>query len=248
MGSDELFVVVMVMTLTVLIAVALVAVLLVLNSNRRVRFDREAATLETQALRSQMNPHFIFNALNSINAYVQQNDTDKATRFLSKFAQVMRGVLENSREATVPLADDLRTLKGYMDLERMRAQERFTFTIEVADDLNPEVVMVPPLVVQPFVENAIWHGLAGVERDGHISLRILQKEGQLLWIVEDNGVGRRQGSTPKAEQGKKRSLGTAITRSRLDLVQKQYGGKAGFHYEDLEQGTRVVVEMPLMVG
>ena len=221
------------------------------RKRRKERFEKEAAHLETQALRSQMNPHFIFNALNSINAYVQKNDQDSASSYLTKFARVMRSVLENSRHSEVPLKDDLETLRGYMDLERKRMQEKFDFTITVDDALDPEEVVVPPLVVQPFVENAIWHGMAGKEGKGHISLKVEARGKQLLWIIEDDGVGRNAkketaaqplGDTPT----KKTSLGTAITRSRLDLVQKQHGGKAGFRYIDVPQGTRVEVEMPLM--
>jgi len=224
------------------------------RKRRKERFDRESAQLETQALRSQMNPHFIFNALNSINNYVQENDQDSASSYLVKFARVMRAVLENSRFGVVSLKDDLDTLQGYLELERMRMQQRFDFKVEVSPDLDPEEVMVPPLVVQPFVENAIWHGITLKEGKGHILLRVERRGKQLVWIIEDDGVGR---SAPKPEiapvghrdhgaAGKKTSLGTSITRARLDLVQKQHGGKAGFRYIDLPQGTRVEVDLPLM--
>ena len=221
------------------------------RKRRQERFEKEAATLETQALRSQMNPHFIFNALNSINAFVQRNDQDSASSYLGKFARVMRSVLENSRHAEVSLAEDLEALRGYMDLERMRMDKRFDFTVEVDPALDPEYVMVPPLVVQPFVENAIWHGMAGKEGQGHIRLKVEAREKQLVWIIEDDGAGRHAKKAPLPEGTpttavKKTSLGTTITRARLDLVQKQHGGKAGFKYVDLAQGTRVEVDMPLM--
>lgn len=218
------------------------------RKRRKERFEKEAATLETQALRSQMNPHFIFNALNSINAFVQRNDQDSATSYLSKFARVMRLVLENSRHAEVPLNDDLEALRGYLDLERMRMDKKFDFTITVDPGIDPEEVMVPPLVVQPFVENAIWHGIAGKEGKGHITLTVAEKNGQMRWTIEDDGAGRHAKKAPAPEGSgmKKTSLGTAITRARLDLVQKQHGGKAGFQYTDLPQGTRVEVDMPLL--
>ncbi len=217
------------------------------RKRRRERFEKEAAHLETQALRSQMNPHFIFNALNSINAYIQRNDPDTAGSYLTRFARVMRSVLENSRHATVPLHDDLETLRGYMDLERRRLQEKFDFTIHVHPDIDPQDVQVPPLVVQPFVENAIWHGVTHMEGKGHITLTVEPRGSQLLWIIEDDGVGRHAPKAALPEQPtKKTSLGTAITRSRLDLVQKQHGGHAGFRYVDRPTGTRVEVEMPLL--
>lgn len=218
------------------------------RKRRQERFEKEAATLETQALRSQMNPHFIFNALNSINAFVQRNDQDSATSFLGKFARVMRAVLENSRHAQVSLHDDLEALRGYLDLERMRMDRKFDFTITVDPALDPDEVMVPPLVVQPFVENAIWHGMAGKEGKGHISLNVAEHNGQMRWTIEDDGAGRNatKAQVPGGGSTKKTSLGTAITRARLDLVQKQHGGKAGFRYTDLPQGTRVEVDMPIL--
>ena len=217
------------------------------RKRRRERFEKEAAHLETQALRSQMNPHFIFNALNSINAFIQRNEPDDASSYLTRFARVMRSVLENSRHPTVPLHDDLETLRGYMDLERRRLQEKFDFTIRVHPDIDPQEVQVPPLVVQPFVENAIWHGVTHMEGKGHITLAVEPRGTQLLWIIEDDGVGRHAPKAQHIEQpAKKTSLGTAITRSRLDLVQKQHGGHAGFRYVDRPTGTRVEVEMPLL--
>ncbi|MBK9275754.1 MAG: histidine kinase [Flavobacteriales bacterium] len=215
---------------------------------RKERFEREAAQLETQALRSQMNPHFIFNALNSIHAYIQQQDPDRAGSFVTKFARVMRSVLENSRHAEVPLRDDLDTLKAYMDLERQRSGS-FDYSVEVDPEVDQDEVLVPPLVVQPFVENAIWHGMAGREGKGHITLRVERRGGQLTYIIQDDGVGRKAAPpTPQGHPIKKTSLGTAITRSRLDLVQKQHGGKAGFRYVDLDVGTRVEVDMPLLTA
>ena len=220
------------------------------RKRRQARHEKEAALLETQALRAQMNPHFIFNALNSINAYVQRNDQDKASGFLTKFAKVMRSVLENSRHAEVPLIDDLETLRAYMELERQRTEEKFDFTISVSPDIDAEEVMVPPLVVQPFVENAIWHGMAGKVDKGHIHLNVERRGTQLVYTIEDNGAGRKAPPpiAPQMAPIKKTSLGTAITRARLDLVKKQHGGHAAFHYIDLPQGTRVEVEMPLLLA
>ena len=227
------------------------------RKRRSERFERDAAVLETQALRSQMNPHFIFNALNSINAFVQGNDPDMASSYLSKFARVMRLVLENSRHAEVPLESDLEALRGYLDLERKRMRDKFDYTIDIDPGIDPAEVMVPPLVVQPFVENAIWHGMAGKEGKGHITLRVQQRGDQLLWIIEDDGVGRHahkaaddaaESRFKEAAAAKKTSLGTAITRARLDLVQKQYGGKAGWNYVDTPTGTRVEVDMPMRTG
>ncbi len=216
------------------------------RKRRRDRFEKDAAHLETQALRSQMNPHFIFNALNSINAFVQKNEPDRASAFLSRFARLMRLVLENSRQSEVPLKDDLEALDAYLHLERTRSGEKFDYTISVDPSIDQEETMVPPLVIQPFVENAIWHGVAGKEGKGHIKLSVSKRGDQLVMAIEDDGVGR---GGPKVPQPgvleKKNSLGTAITQARLDLVQKQKGKPAGFTYIDLPHGTRVELSLPI---
>lgn len=225
------------------------------RKRRKERFHKDVAELETQVLRAQMNPHFIFNALNSINAFVQQNDRDRASAFLLKFAQVMRGVLENSRHAEVPLEDDLNTLRGYLDLERLRLDGNFEYTIKLDPAIDPQQVMVPPLAVQPLVENAIWHGLALKQGGGHITLEVKRWEQHISWSVEDDGVGRgpgkpegKQAEPIAAKSGKKTSLGLAITRSRLALLKQQHGGPAGLRYEDVAQGTRAVVDIPLILA
>jgi len=209
------------------------------------RLEKDAAAFETQALRSQMNPHFIFNALNSISGYIQTNDPDQAQTFLARFAKLMRAVLENSRSTEVPLRKDLEVLRTYMELERIRTQNKFDFTITVDPALDPDTVLVPPLVAQPFVENAIWHGVAGISGQGHISLHVEQVHDQLLITVKDNGVGRDTQNT--GTRMGRTSLSTAITRSRLDLVQKQKRRPAGFRYVDVLRGTCAEIHLPLEV-
>ena len=222
----------------------IVLFLLVDRRRRQTRLEKDAAQLETQALRSQMNPHFIFNALNSINAFIQTNDRERATTYLGKFARLMRLVLENSRKPEVPLKNDLEALDLYLNLERARSGEKFDYTLNVDPSSDQDNVLVPPLVIQPFVENAIWHGMAGKEGKGHITLSVHRNAGQLMMVIEDDGVGR---NAPKPVEGalKKSSLATAITRARLDLIGKQKGQPAGFNYVDLAQGTRVEVRLPL---
>ena len=210
---------------------------------RAAELEKDAAKFETQALRSQMNPHFIFNALNSISGYIQSNDPDQAQTFLARFAKLMRAVLENSRYAEVPLAKDLEVLRAYMELERTRAQGKFDFSITVDPSLDPNEVMVPPLLAQPFVENAIWHGIAGKSGQGHILLKVAQASGQLVITVEDDGIGRHANKSAVAKN--KTSLGTAITRARLDLVEKHKGGSAGFRFVEIPMGTRVEIHLPL---
>jgi tetratricopeptide (TPR) repeat protein/two-component sensor histidine kinase len=217
------------------------------RKRKQERFEKDVASVETQALRSQMNPHFIFNALNSINNFIQIDDAYKASSFLVKFSRVIRQVLDNSREAEVPLESDLEVLSGYLALEQIRMNDKFDFDIQVASDIDPEEVMVPPLVIQPFIENDIWHGISAKEGKGKIILKVEKRDDQLVMIVEDDGVGLKHKKEPASNQPvKKTSLGTKITKMRLDLVQKIYGGKAGFRYVDIARGTRVELDLPLM--
>jgi tetratricopeptide (TPR) repeat protein len=217
------------------------------RKRRRERFDRDRARLETHVLRTQMNPHFIFNALNSINSYIQENERDLASGFLTKFARLMRLVLENSRHNEVPLVQDLEALRLYMELEQSRMNGKFDYSIEVDAALDQAETMVPPLVMQPFVENAIWHGISRKEGKGHIKLIVRKYPNRLTMSVEDDGVGRGASSTHPAPDGAppKSSLGTTITQDRLSLLGKQRGGEAGFRFMDLEAGTRVEVELPI---
>lgn len=213
---------------------------------RKERFDRDAALLQMKALRTQMNPHFIFNALNSINNYVQENERDLASGFLTKFARLMRLVLENSRHEEVPLVQDVEALRLYLDLEQARMNNRFEYEVQIDQAIDQDNTMVPPLVLQPFVENAIWHGLSRKDEVGLLRLSVRQVGGILVMTVEDNGVGREAatGQTdPKTPS--KISMGTVITRERLEMLGKQRGGEAGFHYVEVPKGTCVEVRFPV---
>lgn len=216
---------------------------------RQARAERVSIELEVKALRAQMNPHFIFNALNSINGYILENDKDLASGFLTKFSRLMRLVLENSQHAEVPLEQDLECLRLYMDLERSRMQGKFDYTIEVGPAVDQTCTMVPPLMIQPFVENAIWHGISRKEGNGHIRVAISRSDGNLSMVVSDDGVGRPTLAQQELSKDKgHRSLGTQITRDRLDMLGRLKGSIAGFRYRDVAVGTTVEVTVPLMVG
>jgi len=219
------------------------------RKRRKERYGRDSARIQTQILRTQMNPHFIFNALNSINGYVLENDKDLASGFLTKFSRLMRLVLENSQHAEVPLEQDLECLRLYMDLERSRMQGKFDYTIEVDPAIDQASTLVPPLVIQPFVENAIWHGISRKESNGHIRLTISKSDGNLSMVVSDDGVGRPSLAKQELSSNKPhQSMGTQITRDRLDMLGGLKGSVAGFRYRDVAVGTTVEVTVPLMVG
>jgi tetratricopeptide (TPR) repeat protein len=211
-------------------------------------FNTEVSETEMKALRSQMNPHFIFNSLNSIGDYIAKNNVQEADRYLSKFAKLMRMILENSEQKDVSIADDLKALELYMQLEALRMNNKFTYEIKVDDDIDKETTLIPPLILQPFVENSIWHGIAQKEGTGKIWIHIKKENDDMInCIVEDDGIGRKQSAaikttTPKQE---KTSLGMKITQSRIDILNKIKNTKAVVQLSDLAQGVRVEVKLPL---
>ncbi len=202
---------------------------------------------EMKALRAQMNPHFIFNSLNSISDYIAKNDTMVAETYLTKFAKLMRLVLENSEKKEVPLTEDLKALELYMQLEALRLNNKFTYSIKVDDTIDQDTTVVPPLILQPFVENSIWHGIAKKQGNGHILIQI-KKDGEMIsCIVEDDGVGRKETDDVAAlkDSSGRRSLGMKITKERIDMINTIKKTNAVVKLTDLAQGTRVEVQLPL---
>jgi len=197
---------------------------------------------EMKVLRLQLNPHFIFNSLNSIGDYIGKNDTDSADYYLSKFAKLMRGILENSEEKEIPIADELKMLELYMQLESSRLNHKFSYEIIIQEEIDIYQTMIPPLILQPFVENSIWHGLSGKNTDGKIIIEVTRDNDMLSCIVEDNGVGRGQNSLNP--ETKNKSYGLQITKDRIALLNKLKNTNASVHIIDLEKGTRVEVKLP----
>jgi tetratricopeptide (TPR) repeat protein len=207
----------------------------------------KVADTEMKVLRLQMNPHFIFNTLNSICDYISRHETEKANHYLIKFARVMRQVLENSERPEIPLAEDLKVLEAYIQLEALRLKNELCYEITVDPAIDPEVTLVPPLIVQPFVENSIWHGLSGADGKGRITIRVRKEKGMINYIVEDNGIGRERAGR-KATSPEKRSMGLGITRERIDILNKVKRTNAGVEIFDLSEGTRVELRLPMEVN
>lgn len=215
------------------------------RKRRRERFTRRTLQLEMQALRAQMNPHFLFNALASINGFIGRQDTATAKDFVARFAKLTRMVLENSRHTEVPLATDLKALQLYLELEQVRTENKFDYRIDIDPQLDVTDVHVPPLVLQPLVENAIWHGVAHKEDRGTIIVSASQRDGLLVLGVEDDGIGRNnKGNRPNGGDASRTSLGTTITRSRLDLLGQQKGRATDLRYIDIPSGTKVELILP----
>ena len=216
-------------------------------------FRARVSDTEMKALRSQMNPHFIFNSLNSISDYVSRNDIQKAKEYLVKFAGIMRMILEYSEQKEISLADDLKALELYIQLEALRLRNKFSYEISIDEGIDSENTLVPPLMLQPFVENSIWHGLARKEGEGKLSIRIYLEDEMIKCSVEDNGIGRAKsaewaGLAGSAAGVGKKSMGIKITAERIALINQLRNADASMRWSDLEQGTRVEVWLPLALN
>jgi two-component sensor histidine kinase len=206
-----------------------------------------------QALSRQMDPHFVFNTLNSIQSYIIKNDRLASSQYLSKFARLMRLILNNSQNHAVPLSDEIAALNLYMELESLRFQHKFEYSINTDVSVDPETCYIPAFLIQPFVENSIWHGIMGLKSVGVIKINFKMAEGQLLCVIEDNGVGREKSFEMKGESElKKKSLGISLVKSRLNILNNYYGVHMSVNFTDLYNedhspaGTRVSINLPVI--
>lgn len=209
----------------------------------RAEFEAKVSDTELKALRAQMNPHFIFNALNSINHFIENHERQQAGDYLAKFAALMRKTLVNSEKKEVLLAEDLDFLKLYLEIEAKRLNHKFSWKIEVNPQVDTQITLVPPGILQPFVENSIWHGITSLKDTGHIKIEIKQKDGMLIYAVEDNGVGRN--GDPKKLKKNGDPQGITITENRVDILNQMKNSKGEVRFIDKKKGLRVEVKLPL---
>ncbi len=214
------------------------------TKQQEAELKAQVAETENKVMRLQMNPHFIFNSLNSISDYIRKNDIEEADSYLAKFAKVMRTALESSELKEVPLSEDLKALELYMQLEATRLGNKFTYEIKVADAIDAENTLIPPLILQPFVENSIWHGIASKEGNGHINVHILKEGDMLKCIIDDDGIGRNKAAEATAPIGKA-SLGMKITKARIDMLNRLKGSNAGISLTDKANGLTAELRLPL---
>jgi ligand-binding sensor domain-containing protein len=214
-------------------------------------FERQIARVKMNMLRAQMNPHFIFNSLNSINNFILKNDPLNASGYLTKFSRLMRMILDNSRSEWVTLENELSALDLYIQLESIRFDNVFEYKLILDEEIDPAQVIIPPLIIQPYVENAIWHGLLYREHPGGILLLEIKRVGEQLSIkVEDNGVGRVASAEMRSRSAlKKKSHGMKITGERLDIVNMTYDANTHIEVKDLYDedqqgcGTSVLITL-----
>ncbi|WP_047246345.1 histidine kinase [Maribacter thermophilus] len=201
--------------------------------------------LALKSLRSQMNPHFIFNALNSVNNYISKSDERSANRYLSDFSKLMRSVLENSEEDFIPLTKELELLELYIKLEHSRFPDKFDYTITVDEHLDVSSFQIPPMLLQPYIENAIWHGLRYKEGKGLLEVNVgSENERELKIVITDNGIGRTKSAALKTKNQKsQKSKGMGNIKQRLAILNDMYKDKVDVSISDVTlngEGTRVV--------
>jgi len=220
------------------------------SQNKHVELQKQSAELEMQALRAQMNPHFIFNSLSSINHFILKNESKTASNYLTRFSRLIRMVLMNSQRKLIPLEDELEMLRLYLDMERLRFKNAFDYSIATTNAVESGGIFIPPLLLQPFCENAVWHGLMNKEGQGHLNISISEENKVLNCIITDDGVGRKMAAALKSKSVKKeRSLGLQITTKRLSLMNDENSPAAFYEIEDLHDehgnvaGTKVTLKI-----
>ena len=169
-----------------------------------------------------MNPHFIFNSLNSINMFILENNKLQASEYLSKFSKLIRLILQNSQEAVIPLEKELEALQLYLELESLRFEQKFEYKISIDDEVDTGVLKVPPLIIQPYAENAIWHGLMHKKEKGHLDIEVYTENEMLFYRITDDGIGRKKAAELKSKSASAhKSMGMRITKDRLAMLQQQ---------------------------
>jgi len=217
----------------------------------RMKASREQAELRLESLRGQMNPHFIFNSLNSINYFISQNDRLSANRYIADFSRLIRSFLGNLSKEYVPFENELELLKDYLRLEHLRFSDKFDYTIEIPEGFDNDSRMVFPGMVQPFIENAIWHGVRGpVNRKSIVTVKFMQGGDEYCkCIIEDDGIGRKLSEARKSDMPGRKSNGIRIVTERLRIFNQVRQSNLRIMIEDLypdrvETGTRVTIEIP----
>ena len=221
------------------------------SEKRKAELQQQTTELEMQVLRAQMNPHFIFNSLNSINRFILQNNRTQASEDLTRFSKLVRLILQNSQASLIPLASELEALQLYLELESVRFNHHFIFTIRIGEDLDVSGLKVPPLIIQPYAENAIWHGLMHKEEKGNLQIELFEKENMLCCKITDDGVGRKKATELKTKSASThKSMGMQITADRITMLQKVNAPTTQIKITDLilpdgtAGGTEVLLKIP----
>lgn len=218
---------------------------------KNLTLQKELAEYEQKALHLQMNPHFVFNCLGSISSFIIQNGTDSAIKYLSKFSKLMRLTLEYSKESLIPIDKEIESLQNYLELEQLRFNNKFLFSIYKSNEIEDDMAL-PPLLLQPFIENAIIHGVIPKKEIGNIMVSFTIKNQNLLCIVEDNGIGFEQSKATKQNSVvAHKSMALDITKKRLEMIESTTKQKTNFTIKEVKsgneiKGTKVVLNLPIL--
>jgi sensor histidine kinase YesM len=218
------------------------------------KYEKELAELKVTLLSSQMNPHFIFNSLNSIKLYIINNEKENAVYYLNKFSKLIRKILASMREKEVSLEEELETMELYLNIENIRFENKINYVIQMDPSINSETIKMPCLILQPFIENSIWHGLSSKKGQKDLLIKVDKKEPSYLEInIEDNGIGRYRSAMKNGKKlHKKESIGIELSKERLIDFYKNFENNAALDFIDLmdennkASGTRVILKIPLL--
>ena len=232
----------------IILLLAGIIVTITLRQNK-IKQEQRDAEMTQSLLRSQMNPHFIFNAMSVIQSYIYSNTPDIASKFLVNFSRLIRLILENSHKEFIPLEVEEEILSKYLNTQKLRFENRFNFKIKIEEELRLKRVMIPPMITQPFIENAIEHGQLNTISNGLITIYMTQKNGLLDITISDNGVGRTKANKIKKNKNHK-SMAITITRERIEILNRKFKGKGSLSIKDfnLEEktGTEVNISLPIV--
>jgi hypothetical protein len=217
---------------------------------QKAKYEKDLLELEAKALRAQMNPHFVFNCLNSIKSLMQENKTDIGVTYLTTFSKLIRTLFNNADKKEISLYDEIETCKLYLQLEAMRFDTKFSYSVNVDDNIDLKSIQIPALIIQPFIENAIWHGIVPRKSGGHVSLNVLRKDGAIEVVIDDDGIGREASAQNKSASSLvHQSKGVNLTQSRLELNNLLQQRQARLEVIDkkdenrMATGTKVIITL-----
>ncbi|MDU1892880.1 MAG: histidine kinase [Dysgonomonas sp.] len=232
-------------------SIILISIFLIFIAKALYSIKKKNKRIALQSLRREMNPHFIFNSLNSVNQFIAQNNELEANKYLSSYSKLMRNIMENSNKDFIPLTVEIEQLKEYLDLEYMRFHDKFTFHINIDESLDTDAIFIPNMLIQPQLENAIWHGLRYKEDMGLLTLTIKPNNTHLYVIIEDDGIGLTKSHELKTKHQKQhKSRGLTNTQERINLLNSLYNIDISIDIreitEDSKTGVIVTLRFPMM--
>jgi len=225
---------------------------IILVRQNKLREQQKNLLLKQKLFRSQMNPHFIFNSLTSIQKFILEEESHDASKYLSRFSKLIRNILDSSIEEYIPLDEEIMTIENYLELQKLRFDGKFDYTLQVDESIDTDSINIPPMLAQPFIENAIEHGMKHRASRGNIHIRFMLEKRWLIFTVEDDGIGRQKAQEIQLRKDKDhKSLATVITLQRIDALNRKMKRKITLQILDLSDdkgesaGTRVVLRIPV---